>query len=115
MSKFSELIELAIKGGYMGYMFELEATVCHEKDFDYRITGNDTSIVRNKFEILMDKEFFIALGKECGWEGYSAHDVTAGEQEYLGDWVGIAIEFHSINLTESFDSAIAYLLTQCKK
>ena len=64
---------------------------------------------------LLDPLFFQALGKECGWDEearicyslkYSRNKLTKAQ--------GTAMMFYEINLTESFDSAINYLLGVCE-
>lgn len=61
-------------------------------------------------EVLMQKEFWQALGKSCGWDKgkltlESYKDAPIGQYLYEH----IAIKFFEINLTSGWDSAIAYL------
>lgn len=94
-----KIIQKAIEGGYN----------CRKEpdgEGGWRINGLED---RDENYIVLDCDFWKALGKSCRWEGYSPHDVTSGEAEYLGDWIGYAIEFYSINITEGWDKAISWL------
>jgi len=46
-------------------------------------------------KILLDPLAWQAVGRTRGWEPYSPYDLTAGEQEYLGEWVQIWHDFIS--------------------
>lgn len=50
--------------------------------------------------IPLDPLFWQALEKSCGWEHYGVEG-----KEYLD----FALRFHEINLTQGFDSAVAWL------
>lgn len=68
-------------------------------------------------QVLMQKEFWQALGKSCGWKerDFDFYEVDR-EQEpfYLNTYRYYALRFHEINLTEGWDSAIAYLTNLIK-
>lgn len=81
--------------------------------------------------ILMDRDFWQALGKACGWGcncdnghvfvGYGGEDntdpiwdgcqncVSGGVYTHQNDWKENALRFHEINLTQSWDEAVKWL------
>lgn len=88
MTSTQKFIEDAIKGGWSfrsGSKYLLDK--CTTGDIIFRLKGS-----ANRFEcpiqkILLDPLTWQAVGKTRGWEPYSPHDVTAGEQEYIGEWL----------------------------
>ncbi len=79
-------------------------------------------------DAVLDKFFWQALGKACGWETqpYLCQDcktigfregnhmnVCARKYRY-GSWKDEALRFHEINITESWDAAVAYLTSITK-
>lgn len=94
------IIKKAIEGGYDKYFKR------YDEEADYTLQGAGEILVKRA---VLDPLFWQALGKVCGWEGHSPADVTSGECEYMGDWIGNGITFHEINLTEGWEKAVEYL------
>ena len=74
----------------------------------------------------MNADFWIALGKACGWESIKCLDMRCGLSAHgeliheslcplhiygveKSGWKEIALHFHEINLTEGWDKAVSYL------
>jgi hypothetical protein len=74
MTATQKFIEDAIKGGWQEYK-----------------TGNNTiGYYTNTvalYKVLLDPLAWQAVGKTRGWEPYAPYDLTAGEQEYIGEWL----------------------------
>ena len=43
--------------------------------------------------LLLTPAFWKAVAVTRGWEPYSPYDLTAGEQEYMGEWVQMMHDF----------------------
>ena len=59
-------------------------------------------------EMLLDPKFWQAIGKQKGWEQPTT-PLSGVKAINRGKWLYIAENFHTINLTQSFDDAINYL------
>lgn len=60
---------------------------------------------KSKEQIFMSKTFWSSLGKACGWDNGYDYMGTMIEQE----WVEKALYFYELNLTTSFEEAVAWL------
>ncbi len=84
----------------------------------YDCDGYDSQYVDEL--MLMDKTFWQALGKACGWKGkkrdmfdkiiFAQMGIDIERDAPLKDcWKLFALRFHEINLTEGWDKAVEYL------
>jgi hypothetical protein len=96
-----EILQKAKKGGY-----------------HYVKAKSETERPSGKFaKIVMEPEFWQALGKKCGWLkiGEMKYDFFDKEQcenpkyDHSLAWIGKAIKFHEINLTYGWLKAVEYL------
>lgn len=72
----------------------------------------DERCVEMHWQVVLDPLFWKSLGKACGWyfdEG-DYQDISIGEWE-KGHWKNRALRFHEINLTQSWDDAIKYIMS----
>lgn len=85
-----EIIKKAIEGGYKTFLSPVDV------DFPRCKTLRES--------MCMDKDFWVSLGKACGWgidrESY---------MQFIPQWRDYAIRFHEINLTEGWDAAVSWL------
>lgn len=63
---------------------------------------------------LMNREFWICLGRACGWDDpvYKGEYCIANQQGSITrkcEWELNAIQFHTLNLTKSLEDAVAWL------
>lgn len=56
--------------------------------------------------LILDPDFFQALGKSCGWE---ISDLYNKDGLYKKAWCIFGTRFQEINLTEGWESAVSYL------
>ncbi len=87
-----KIINKAIEGGYS-----------FEKEKEELLTHGG---VWHPKQIVLDPLFWQALGKACGWDKQYAEKYNIKTDRY---YIGNAMEFHHINLTEGWDKAVAYL------
>lgn len=115
------IIKKAIEGGWRGEHVYLNPV---SDTWHFNNACDDTIVV-------LDPLFFQALGKSCGWTRTfckSSYGCNGGEGEYrfeydgnkeedfseeviIHEWEYRALRFHEINLTQSWDSAIEYLIS----
>ena len=92
------IIEKAISGGYKnGY------TVNGSIYRDDHLYNKDTQDLIGKEYIACDPLFWQSLGKACGWKRNDTDDSNRSGCIYM------ALQFHRINLTTSFEEAVAWL------
>lgn len=84
-----KIIERAISGGY-------------EKE-RYHWDENGNWDWEPEEVMLMKKEFWVSLGKACGWRKHEMDN-----RPHPG-YVYTALQFHELNLTTSFEEAVAWL------
>lgn len=110
------IIKLAIEGGYKYHEWE-QLTIDQQNSsrwLAYNIEGQTFHPV-NEHDFVLDSRFWEALGKVSGWdksERYWSMQNDEGAVTLLDAWENNAVTFHYINLTEGWDKAVAYLLTQ---
>lgn len=119
-----KIINKAIEGGYNEYAF------CNEFDI-----GEGTTNFCH-YKVVTDPLFWQALGKSCGWTTLHYYRVctnvececSSSEERWMSysfcprcatelqersysskEWQENALRFHEINLTQGFDSAVAWL------
>jgi len=114
------IIKCAIEGGYdIGY--DENGGFIYTRDnlgTNGEVTGG--SILSPK-EITLDPLFWQSLGKACGWGKTctcAAQTTKYGRvHDYrckMNTWEHFSLSFHEKNLTEGWDSAVAYLLSVIK-
>jgi hypothetical protein len=81
MTATQRFIEDAIKGGWK------TSKNWHKWMGDYLMVCDDGDGNIPVSEILLDPLAWQSVGKTRGWEPYAPYDMTAGEQEYIGEWV----------------------------
>ena len=92
----NSIIEKAISGGY-------------EKE-RYHWDENGSWDWEPVEVMLMKKEFWVSLGKACSWYDNEEMGVLADGTKYSRDgWLVNALRFHELNLTTSFEEAVAWL------
>lgn len=73
---------------------------------------------RRKYEVqkvvVLDRVFWIALGKACGWaKDFVEMKISWGgfvsSDNHIDRWTYNALRFHEINLTEGWSKAVEYL------
>lgn len=86
------------------------------------IEGGYIDQTANRKQMLMEPNFWQALGKGFGWENMEAKrkfgkNVKGDKISVQTDWRKLeywqfqALRFHEINLTEGMDKAVEYLTT----
>lgn len=99
------IIRRAIEGGYKKIKNPFEVSGQYS---DWVKFHNGSLMVQNKiYEYLFDPLFWQALGKACGWAEKRPVKTAYSKPE----WMWHALKFHEINLTESFDKAVEYLIS----
>lgn len=72
------------------------------------LDGNKNEATVDVKHYMMSKDFWQALSKACGWvERYQ--DPYADGLSVSTEWLYHSLEFHEINLTQGFDSAVSWL------
>lgn len=107
--KYEQIIKKSIDGGYSwneylntgGLIYDLER---------YVNIGQKDHLNR---KIILDPIFWQALGKACGWE--NAIDKFDDKKLVGRTHIEKALDFHEINLTQSFDSAVDWLSNEISK
>jgi hypothetical protein len=107
-----KIIQKAIEGGWRKDITVWDrCTIDNEGFYATNTFEEDIDSTRIRKEwIVCDPLFWQALGKACGWNGmifeYAPKDGSILEPN---EWINYALRFHEINLTQGFDSAVAYL------
>jgi len=132
------IIKVAISGGWKPQYekaTELNSVIHFCEDGSILATGENGKFleVYDKSKIVLDHLFWQALGKACGWkdlvcsfcgteitrpassldDGWCRCDMKSTKAQ--NGWEYQALKFHEINLTESFEKAVEYLLTLIPK
>ncbi len=108
MNNFSTIIDKAIEGGWFREYFTPEHSFRNSWDYSernktnprgyFRIDGNKACLqFLGDTDIVCDPLFWKALANKCVWSS--------------GDWRENAIQFHRINLTDGWNSAVSWLLS----
>ena len=103
-----EIIQKAIDGGWKW----------RENNSEYLlyligVRENSESDLR---AITTDPLLWQAIGKACGWTSDKGDYADTTVEEWTKNhWKNIAIQFHEINLTQSWDKAVEYLSDLIKK
>jgi hypothetical protein len=105
-----ELIEKAIQGGYRnGHIWGMEDVLYILKN-----ENGDRYGFLSKEQMLLDPLFWQALfsDKYVEIEQYFDGEFTEGALQV--EWLGRAMVFHKINLTQGFDKAVEYVISNLK-
>jgi hypothetical protein len=107
--KMENIIRRAIEGGYKKIKNPFEVSGQYS---DWVKFHNGSLMVQNKiYEYLFDPLFWQSLSKACGWGAKHRFSYKHDMQIYGQEEIEIALRFHEINLTESFDKAVEYLIS----
>ena len=114
------IIKKAIEGGWNAMRPEKEAAITFrmftETEYGNGAVFIETSFIENgedngrslcirSEEVFCDPLFWQALGKACGWGEMPSGDIWQGKAR----WYYSAMQFHEINLTQGFESAVEWL------
>lgn len=102
------IIQKAIDGGYENKIHDIEL-MHHARFSNIKHLGKCEKTV-----VVCDPLFWQALGKACEWESdiHFVKDKSEGMSDIMaicGEWRDRALEFHRINLMESWDEAVNWL------
>lgn len=102
-----QIIQKAIEGGWGGkFTYEPEITMLDAKCVGFSKPGTFDGVSMSLCDLVMQKEFWQALGKACGWNDES---LWRAGIDGSAEWYLRAMTFHEINLTEGWDKAVKYL------
>lgn len=96
-----EIIKIAIEGGYREDIVQIHKNMCSCGGDINHIVEDFGSVEPNYDALLLDKLFWQALEKECGWV------CNCNDHKYT--WLHYALRTLEIILTEGMDKGIEYL------